>query len=353
MVIQAVDPDDASNEAFVPFKLGSDDSLTLFKDDEAIDALDWPKGAAPERSSYGRLPDGTGPAQTLTPTPGAPNAALEGVPQPCTDPFDPTRVVKVEFKFSGNGWSAIKADPAAEEFQEATFVFDGQTVENVAIRTKGNSSLNATANSNTIRYPFKVDFNRYVDGQAFCGIKKLVFNNGFKDPSFMREHLAYKLASEVGLFAPRTMFVDLWVNEEHVGLYLMVEPVDDDFFIETHFSNDDGDLYKPDWPAGHLQDQGDQLENYPGVEIENNQETSDHSKLMALIDIANHGPNDSLGTVLNVEMMLRYAAFNSVLVNLDSYTGNGHNYYIYEEGGVFTIIPWDLNEAFGNFTCGL
>ena len=51
-------------------------------------------------------------------------------------------------------------------------------------------------------------------------------------------------------------------------------------------------------------------------------------------------------------MMLRYLALNSLLVNLDSYSGNGHNYYIYEQSGVFTPIPWDLNEAFGNFTCG-
>jgi spore coat protein CotH len=73
---------------------------------------------------------------------------------------------------------------------------------------------------------------------------------------------------------------------------------------------------------------------------------------MNLIDIINNGPFDQLGTVLDVDMMLRYGAFNSVLVNLDSYTGNGHNYDLYEQDGVFTVIPWDLNEAFGNFNCG-
>ena len=351
-VVKAISSDDTSEDPSVPFKLGSDDSLTLYHNGEIVDSMDWDEGAAPEGTSYGRLPDGTGDAQILSPTPGAPNAELENYVAPCTDPFDPSRVAKVEFEFTAGGWNAIKSNPMAEEFQEATFIFDGERVENVAIRTKGNSSLKSVSNSNTTRFPFKVDFNEYVDGQAFCGIKKLAFNNGFKDPSFMREHIAYKLANEVGLYAPRTMYADLWVNGEHVGLYLMVEPVDDDFFIEKHFANDDGDLYKPDWPAGHLQDQGDQLEDYPGVEIENNQETSDHSKLMKLIDITNHGPYDQIDTVLNVEMMLRYAAFNSVLVNLDSYTGNGHNYYIYEQEGVFTIIPWDLNEAFGNFTCG-
>ena len=351
-VVKAISADDSSDDPSVPFKLGKDDSLTLFVDGEAQDTLDWDDGQAPTGSSFGRLPDGTGAAQQLKPTPGAPNEALSAPITECNDPFDPTKVVKVELDLSAEAWAAIKSDPQAEEFHEGAFIFDGTRVENVGIRTKGNSSLNSVSNMNTTRFPFKVDFNRYVDGQEFCGLKKLVFNNGFKDPSLMREHLAYKLAREVGLKSSRTMFVDLYVGEEHIGLYLMVEPVDDDFFLEEHFGNDGGDLYKPDWPAGDLSYRGDTLEDYPGVEIENNEETSDHSKLMALIDVANNGPSAQLESVLNVEMMLRYGAFNSLLVNLDSYTGNGHNYYIYEQEGVFTIIPWDMNEAFANFKCG-
>ena len=39
------------------------------------------------------------------------------------------------------------------------------------------------------------------------------------------------------------------------------------------------------------------------------------------------------------------------LVNLDSYLGMGHNFYLYELDGVFSVIPWDLNEAYGNFRC--
>ncbi|MEN6307492.1 MAG: CotH kinase family protein, partial [Anaerohalosphaeraceae bacterium] len=37
---------------------------------------------------------------------------------------------------------------------------------------------------------------------------------------------------------------------------------------------------------------------------------------------------------------------------LDNYTGMGHNYYLYETNGYFTIIPWDLNMAFGTFRMG-
>ena len=38
---------------------------------------------------------------------------------------------------------------------------------------------------------------------------------------------------------------------------------------------------------------------------------------------------------------------------LDSYPGTGHNYYLYFDpsSGLATVIPWDVNEAYGSFTC--
>ncbi len=57
------------------FGLGAADAVMLFNSDGAVvDTADWIDGDAPEGSSYGRLPDGTGDFQTLsTPTPGAAN----------------------------------------------------------------------------------------------------------------------------------------------------------------------------------------------------------------------------------------------------------------------------------------
>jgi spore coat protein CotH len=47
---------------------------------------------------------------------------------------------------------------------------------------------------------------------------------------------------------------------------------------------------------------------------------------------------------------LRYMAVSVALSNLDSYHGAlAHNYYIYEQDGVFSMLPWDLNESFGTF----
>jgi len=351
-VLHAIAADESSELPFVPFKLGSNDSLTLALDGDTVDFVEWQNHAAVEGASYGRLPDGSGDFQLTQPTPGAKNEAWPDGEEPCVDPFVTDKVLTIEIELSAEAWAAIKADPSAKEYQQGNFIYEGKKVETVGVRTKGNSSLNSVAKNPSNRYPLKVDFNRFVDGQAFCGTKKLAFNNGFKDPSFLREHLAYKVAREIGLPASRTAFVDLTVAGEHLGLYTMIEVVDDDLFLEANFSNDDGDLYKPDWPDGHLKWKSDTYEDYDGFSIENNADTSDHSAFITLLDTINHGTPDDVEKILNVDGMLKYAAFNAVFVNLDSYTGNGHNYYLYEQERIFTIVPWDLNEAFGKFTCG-
>lgn len=73
IVILAVDEAPEDGSYYVPFKLGADDILTLYKGILIIDSLDWDDGDAPEDSSFGRFPDGGMDVMTLTPTPGQEN----------------------------------------------------------------------------------------------------------------------------------------------------------------------------------------------------------------------------------------------------------------------------------------
>jgi hypothetical protein len=61
-------PEDGSY--YVPFRLGADDSLTLYWGLAIVDVLDWEEGQAPDGCSYGLFPDGIGVPSTLLPTPG-------------------------------------------------------------------------------------------------------------------------------------------------------------------------------------------------------------------------------------------------------------------------------------------
>ena len=79
IVIQAIDETDTPPDSgyYVTFKLGSDDAVTLYEDGTAISVLDWEEGEAAEGFSYGLYTDGTGTAQTLTPTEGAANQTAD------------------------------------------------------------------------------------------------------------------------------------------------------------------------------------------------------------------------------------------------------------------------------------
>jgi len=277
--------------------------------------------------------------------------AATAVDSTLTDPFPTDRVVEVRIELDATAWQAMLAAPEAEQYQRGNLLFDGIRRNDIALRTKGNSSLRSVAQLRSHRFSFKLDLDRYVAGQELLGVDKLDLNNGFKDPTLLRETLGYAVVRDFGLVASRTAFVDLWVADEHLGLYTLVEEVEGSF-LRRNFADASGDLYKPEPPAGNLAYLGPSIADYDGMQAERNAGTTDHAALLHLLQVLDQGSADQYDSVLDVAQVLRYLATVSVLVNLDSYVGMGHNYYLYEQAGRFTIIPWDLNETFGNFSCG-
>ncbi len=60
-----------------------------------------------------------------------------------------------------------------------------------------------------------------------------------------------------------------------------------------------------------------------------------------------------LENTVDVEEVIRYFVVHNFLCNGDSYTGQMiHNYYLYEEDGQLSMIPWDYNLAYGSFMGG-
>ena len=74
----------------------------------------------------------------------------------------------------------------------------------------------------------------------------------------------------------------------------------------------------------------------------------DKTRLIESLKILSSGEN--IENVVNVEEVIRYFVVNNFLVNGDSYVGSMvHNYYLYEEDGKLSMIPWDYNLAYGTF----
>lgn len=274
--------------------------------------------------------------------------------------FPPDRVVDVDLTFTDEDWAGLLADPMQDVWVHATLTLDGVVVPDVAVRLKGNSSRNSVHQMGSERYSFKVDTNRFVDGQDVLGVDRLNLNNGFKDPSYLRERLGADLYRTMGLPTVRVAHARLTRNGEPFGLYTLVEDVDGDFLREW-FPDDEGALYKPEPPAGNLDWRGDSFDDYEsnGMDVESDPVTTDHAPLLHFLDVLANTPDGELEAALpevfDVDGWLRYLAVTIALVNLDYYGAMGHNYLLYEDRstGRFVFIPWDVNEAYGNFACGL
>ncbi|HEX3021220.1 MAG TPA: CotH kinase family protein [Lachnospiraceae bacterium] len=77
----------------------------------------------------------------------------------------------------------------------------------------------------------------------------------------------------------------------------------------------------------------------------------DYKKVIEAIKNLNEGTD--LEKYVDIDANLKYIATNTVLVNLDSYFSNmQHNYYLYEQDGVITMLPWDYNLSFAGFQSG-
>ena len=75
---------------------------------------------------------------------------------------------------------------------------------------------------------------------------------------------------------------------------------------------------------------------------------ADQDRLIASLKSLNS--YSDLEECVNTDKVLRYFVVHNFVCNGDSYTGSMiHNYYLYEQDGQLSMIPWDYNLAFGTF----
>ena len=102
-----------------------------------------------------------------------------------------------------------------------------------------------------------------------------------------------------------------------------------------------------------LQYTDDDPDSYPNIfgSAKTDVTEADQARLMQALKILNEGTE--ISAAVSVEEVLRYFVVHNFVCNGDSYTGSMvHNYYLYEEDGLLSMIPWDYNLAFGTFQGG-
>ena len=97
----------------------------------------------------------------------------------------------------------------------------------------------------------------------------------------------------------------------------------------------------------------DEYSSYSNIFDNAKTDISDTDKDRLIASLKKLNENSSIEEVVNVNEVIRYFVVHNLVCNFDSYTGSMiHNYYLYEEEGQLSMIPWDYNLAFGGFMGG-
>lgn len=297
--------------------------------------------------------------------------------------MDKTQIMEIQLIVDERQWAHMLENATEEEYIPATVIINGSKIDNVGIRPKGNSSLRTVAQDDTSdRYSFKIEFDHYIAGQTCLGLDKIVLNNMQGDATYMKEYLSYDIMEYIGVHSPLYAFADISLNGETWGFYLAVESLEDSYAQRIYGSNH-GEMYKPESMGvrgeenspsafnrpeegpgkeamGGMASKGvslqyidDEISSYSSIFDNSVFDTneSDHMRVVQALKKLSYG--EELESTIDIEAVLKYFAAHTVLVSLDSYVSNmGHNYYLYEEDGQLSILPWDYNLAFGGFQSG-
>lgn len=309
-------------------------------------------------------------------------------------------------------WDSFIENCSGEEYVNSTVIIDGEAYRNVAIRAKGNTSLTSVESYGNNRYSFKIEFDHYDDAGSYYGLDKLCLNNIIQDNTYMKDYLTYQLMREFGADAPLCSYSYITVNGEDWGLYLAVEGVEESF-LQRSYGNDYGQLYKPDstnmgggrgngrdfdmenfdfsaderqsnrpFGMGNEMNGGksfgmenagtaqggmssdrvmgssdvsliytdDELDSYSNIFENAKTDPSDADKAQLIESLKKLNNIDNIESIVNIDEVMRYFVVHNFVLNFDSYTGSMiHNYYLYEDDGQLSMIPWDYNLAFGGF----
>ena len=270
--------------------------------------------------------------------------------------FDNSLLHEIHFQFSqANYWQQMEQnfEQNFDPFDPVPYIIadvsiDGELVDSVGVRFKGFTSYPFGQN----KKPFKIDFNEFVPGKRYDGLRKLNLNNATGDPGMQRDVICYDLLNANDVNAPRTSFAKVFINDVYLGLYQVIEQVDKEF-LQRNFDDDDGNLFKnKSWSK--FEWLGSDVEAYKGIfQLKTNKEEDDWSGFINFIDVLNNSSNEEFASaiegIFNVDLFLKTLAVDVATNNWDSYLEHGRNWYIYEDlsTGIFHWIPWDYNFALG------
>jgi hypothetical protein len=287
-----------------------------------------------------------GPVPVPAATPAAPALTEE-------DLFDDSTIQEIALTINTRDWNELREKYTDNTYYLADLRWRTFVVRNIGIRSRGSASRSST------KPGLRLDFDRYSTSQQFLGFKSLVLDNMVQDPAMLREPVAFKFFREMDLPAPRVVYARLMVNNQFLGLYTIVEPIDKKFLKRTLGEND-GYLYEFKRATEHYNFRylGEELEPYAALFEPKTQETASmfdlYRPIREMTFAIEQSPSyrflDTTSEFLDLKKFLTYVAIEAFLAERDGILGEWgmNNFYLYrfEKSNRFQLLPWDRDASF-------
>jgi spore coat protein CotH len=271
--------------------------------------------------------------------------------------FNDATLQEVRLAISSRDWQTLKENFTEDTYYPADLTWNGVTVRNVGIRSRGHATRNG------IKPGLRVDINRFVTGQEFLGLKAFSLDNMYGDSSMVRESVTMKMFAKMGLPAPREAHARLFVNNEYAGLYVIIESVDRTF-VERAFGAEEGGVetggylleYQWSYPY-RLEYLGPGLEAYAVLFKPQTRETDSianiYGPLEDMIRTINESSDATFASAvdkfMDLGLFLKHMAVESFMVEWDGFVGFAglNNFYLYRfrQNGRSQLIPKDKDAS--------
>lgn len=271
--------------------------------------------------------------------------------------FDEGELDTLRLYVHSRDWQELKDRYRENTYYPADLHWRGMVVRNVGIRSRGNSTRSDS------KPGLRVDFNRYASDQEFLGLKSFVLDNHHYDASMLHETVAMRFFQRMGIPAPRSRHVNLYVNDRPAGVYSVVESIDKHFLARVFGEHDgnvenDGHLFEYKWrypyDFSYLADLEAYAELFEARTHEHDAPASLWGPIEEMIRTINEdhpsGIVEALEPFLDPKLFIRHVAIETFLAEYDGILGNWgmNNFYLYrfEDTRRFQFLPWDKDATF-------
>ena len=278
-------------------------------------------------------------------------ASLAAQPNGNPDLYDANTLRTLYLRFHDTDWYEQLGDFYRTDVDvPADLIVDGEVYQSAGVRFRGSSSYFTVQNE---KKSFNIAVDYGDDKQRLYGYKTLNLLNGHSDPSFLREILYSRIASNY-IPAPKANLVKLVINGENWGIYVSSQQFNKDF-LDEWFGTKDGVRWKvPPGRNSGLVYNGDQPSAYQqSYQLKTRAEDAPNAwqDLINLCKVLETKPDNqlesALSAIFNIDRALWFIALENVFIDNDGYISRASDYALYQDPmGRFHLLPHDSNETF-------